>query len=62
MHVVAEMLAALVLGLATAAFSWFGLALESREPTVERTVRKTPAATPAHAIAPEAKPDMPIPC
>lgn len=40
MQVVAEVLAAAVVALAAAAFTWFGLDLQSREPAAERSVRK----------------------
>lgn len=63
MHVVAEMLAAIVVVLAAAVFSWFGMTLASSEAAAERSVRRVPAsASAAHTVAPRTNPDAQIPC
>ena len=61
MNCVAEMLAAIVVGLAAAVVSWFGLALDSS--SSDRTVRRLPASVTAEqTITPRTEHEAPIPC
>lgn len=60
MRSIAELLAAVVVGLAAATFAWFGLGLESSEAESQPRVKRISASAPAVLAAPRVDSDRRI--